>query len=252
MAPIVSAKGLEKVYPSSAETVVALKGIDFAVQEREFVAIMGPSGAGKTTLLNLVGCLDRLSSGKLEVLGKDLGALDEKSLAEIRRRYIGFVFQEFFFIPTLTALENVMLPTVFLKKGRSGDGSQRAMMLLDRVGLKQRVNHFPRELSGGECQRVALARALVNSPKIVLADEPTGHLDTKNAKNIFDLFRAIQQEEGVTVMVATHNVQLGHCADRVIHLAEGGITRTQHCGSQRPNTPNGVTRMVYGTNSSRV
>jgi len=225
MIAIVNAKNLKKVYTSAAESIVALKGINFSIADGEFVTIMGPSGAGKTTMLNLIGCLDNITDGSLQVLGKDLAGLKEKNLPEIRRKYIGFVFQEFFFIPTLTALENVMLPTVFIKAGQSNNGKENAIRLLEKVGLKHRLNHFPKELSGGELQRVAVARALINSPKIVLADEPTGNLDTKNSWNIFNLLKDVKEEDGVTVIAATHNVRLAQLADRTLQLDNGMLKK---------------------------
>jgi len=217
---IINAKKLRKVYELPAEKIVALKEIDLKVARGEFLVIMGPSGAGKTTLLNLIGCLDGPTSGAIHVLDRELSHVKERELVLLRRKNIGFVFQDFFLVSSLTALENVELPMTFARM-RNGNG--RARDLLEKVGLGHRLDHLPYELSGGEMQRVAIARALAASPKILLADEPSGNLDTKNARSIFDLFRRFNEEEGVTVLVATHNARLAHAADRIVHLADGRI-----------------------------
>lgn len=222
MQPILEAKGLEKVYKTPVEDIHALKGLDFSLQQGDFTALMGHSGAGKTTLLNLIGCLDKSSKGKLFLDGKQLELLNDRELTKYRRNFIGMVFQEFFLIPSLTALENIMLPAVFNTTGSAG--KDRALYLMQLVGLQNRQNHLPRELSGGEMQRVAIARALMNSPKLILADEPTGNLDRKNALNIFDILADINQKEGVTIIVATHNVKLAHHASSIVNIADGRIT----------------------------
>lgn len=221
---IVKASKLKKVYSSGAEEVVALKEIDLQIKTGEFVAIMGPSGAGKTTFLNLVGCLDILSSGRLEVLRYSPAELKERNLSHLRIKNIGFVFEEFLLISSLSALENVGLPLIFANNYKN---NTRPKELLERVGLGHRLNHFPKELSGGELQRVAVARALVNNPKILLADEPTGNLDTKNAQGLFMLLRDLNRKEGLTILVTTHNVKLGYLADRVIHLSDGNIEKDE-------------------------
>ena len=217
---IINAKRLKKVYELPAEKIVALKEIDLGIRKGEFVAILGPSGAGKTTLLNLIGCLDGPTSGSIQVLDRELSRLKERQLVLLRRKNIGFVFQDFFLVSSLTALENVQLPLIFARM-RHDNG--RATDLLERVGLSHRLDHLPYELSGGEMQRVAIARALATSPQILLADEPSGNLDTKTARSIFELFRRFNEEEGVTVLVATHNTRLAHAADRIVHLADGRI-----------------------------
>ncbi|MBM3212865.1 ABC transporter ATP-binding protein [Candidatus Poribacteria bacterium] len=214
------AEKLKKVYKIYMEEIVALKGIDIEIEKGEFISIMGPSGAGKTTFLNLVGCLDKHTDGKLTVLDKDIGKLNEKQLRNMRLQHLGFVFQEFFLVKELTALENVQLPMVFANNHKNMD---RAKELLNRVELGKRMNHQPKELSGGEMQRVAIARALANNPDILLADEPTGNLDTKNAQGIYDLFRQLNKEENVTIIAATHNARLAYQADRIIHLRSGNI-----------------------------
>lgn len=220
----VRARKLKKIYSSEAEEVVALKEIDLEIKKGEFVSIMGPSGAGKTTFLNLVGCLDILSSGQLEVLGYSLRESKEANLNRLRMENIGFVFEEFFLIRSLNALENVQLPLIFAGNFKHNN---RPKQILETVGLAKRLTHLPKELSGGEMQRVAVARALVNQPEILLADEPTGNLDTKNAQGLFNLFRQLNEKTGLTILVATHNVKLGYLADRVIHLRDGNIEQDE-------------------------
>lgn len=220
--PIIRAEGLIKTYPLYAETIVALKGIHISIQKGEFISIMGPSGAGKTTFLNLVGCLDIPTEGTLEVLGSPVSLLTESEQRTMRLFHVGFVFQEFFLIQSLTVLENVSLPMLFAKRDE-----ERAKILLERVGLSKRMNHLPRELSGGEMQRVAIARALANAPDLLLADEPTGNLDTKNAAAIYELLRQLSHEEQLTVVAATHNTKLAYQADRVVHLREGRIEQDE-------------------------
>jgi len=215
---------LKKIYSSIYEKIVALREIDIKIKKGEFVAIMGPSGAGKTTFLNLVGCLDILTSGNLEIMGYNPVEFNEGKLSRIRIEKIGFVFEDFFLISSLNALENVQLPLIF---ARNYKNNNRPRALLKRVGLGHRLTHFPNELSGGELQRVAIARALVNNPQILLADEPTGNMDTKNAQGIFDLFRNLNRKEGLTIIVATHNVRLGYSTDRVIHLNDGEIEKDE-------------------------
>ncbi len=226
---IVKTDKLKKVYSSTSQKIIALKEIDIEIKKGEFVTIMGPSGAGKTTFLNLIGCLDRPTSGKLDILGCDPTKFNEEKLSRIRVEKIGFVFEDFFLISFLNALENVQLPLIF---ARNYKNNNRPRDLLKRVGLDHRLTHFPNELSGGELQRVAVARALANNPEILLADEPTGNLDTKNAQELFSLFRNLNREEGLTIVVATHNVKLGYSADRVIHLNDGKIEKDERLVKQ--------------------
>ncbi len=221
---VVKASKLKKIYSSVSQKIIALKEVDIEIKKSEFVTIMGPSGAGKTTFLNLVGCLDRPTSGKLDILGCDPTGFNEEKLSRIRVEKIGFVFEDFFLIPSLNALENVQLPLIFARNYKNNNGPRD---LLKRVGLSHRLTHFPNELSGGELQRVAIARALVNNPQILLADEPTGNMDTKNAQGIFDLFRNLNRKEGLTIIVATHNVRLGYSTHRVIHLNDGEIEKDE-------------------------
>jgi len=221
---IVKADKLKKVYSSAFQKIIALKEIDIEIRKGEFVTIMGPSGAGKTTFLNLIGYLDKPTSGKLDILGCDPVKFNEEKLSRIRVEKIGFVFEDFFLISFLNALENVQLPLIF---ARNYKNNNRPRILLKRVGLDHRLAHFPNELSGGELQRVAVARALVNNPEILLADEPTGNLDSRNAQEIFNLFRDLNREKGLTIIVATHNVKLGYSADRVVHLNDGKIEKDE-------------------------
>ena len=217
---LIKAEKITKTYKLLAEEINAVNGVDLELSLGEFVAIMGPSGSGKTTLLDILGCLDKVSTGKLKVLGNDVSTLKESSLVKIRRANIGFIFQEFLLIPTLTALENVELPLLFA--GLPQEHS-KAVKLLEKVGLGKRINHLPKELSGGERQRVAIARALVTSPKILFADEPTGNLDTKSGQQIFDIFKELNKKDGLTIVLTTHNNKLGLQAKRIVYLKDGSI-----------------------------
>jgi len=217
---IIKTEKLSKIYKLTAEDVRAVWQVDLEIASGDFVAIMGPSGSGKTTLLDIIGCLDSISEGKLEILGHDLSDAKENNLVGLRRGDIGFVFQEFLLIPTLTAKENVELPLTFSRLRYEQDKSIR---LLEKLGLGNRINHLPRELSGGERQRVAIARALITSPKILMADEPTGNLDTKNAEQIFEIFKQLNREDGLTIIVTTHNQKLGSQANRVVYLQDGRL-----------------------------
>jgi ABC-type lipoprotein export system ATPase subunit len=215
---VVVARGLVRRYRRGAETICALKGIDLDISAGEFVGVVGRAGAGKTTLLNLLGLMDRPSDGELRILGRDT-AKPGMSPDRLRRENIGFVFQEFHLIHTLTALENVLLPGLW-----GGTRiAERGRLLLERVGLARRTTHRPSELSGGEMQRVAVARALVNSPKLLLADEPTGNLDTKTRDAIFDLLAELNRDEKLTVVVATHDLSLEPRFRRIIRLEEGNV-----------------------------
>ncbi len=217
---IIKTQDLTKRYKLTAENIQAVNGISLDIQQGDFVALMGPSGSGKTTLLDIMGCLDRISSGKLEVLGKDVSSAKESALVDMRRKGISFIFQDFLLISSLTALENVELPLYF---SRQHQERSKSVEVLKKVGLGHRINHLPKELSGGERQRVAIARALATSPKLLLADEPTGNLDTKSAQEIFDIFKKLNKEEGLTIIVATHNPKLGSQANKIVYLQDGKI-----------------------------
>jgi ABC-type lipoprotein export system ATPase subunit len=220
---VVEAKGLLKTYQRGAEEIHALDGVDVEIKQGEFVCVLGHSGAGKTTMLNLFGLMDRPTDGTLAVAGYETSngtgsTLSEDKLDIIRRNNVGFIFQQFYLIPTLSALENAGLPLLW--SGKSD--VRRAKALLERVGLEKRMYHRPAELSGGEQQRVAVARALINEPKLLLADEPTGNLDTRTRDAIFDLFHELNGE-GLAIVLATHDTEIAERVDRVIHLEEGRI-----------------------------
>lgn len=217
MNEVIELKNVTRSYRRGSETIQAVKRITMSVAPGEFVALVGPSGSGKTTLLNLVGCVDKPDHGGLSIDGEETSKLNEAGLTRIRARKIGFVFQQFFLLPTLTALENVQLPAMFL---HNGDKSQRAAELLERVDLRVRVDHLPAQLSGGEMQRVAIARALINDPKILLADEPTGNLDSTNAESILRIFKDLNAA-GLTILMVTHNAELARQAGRIIQLKDG-------------------------------
>ena len=218
----VQAENIHKSYVLGAGAVGALRGVDVLITKGEFVAIMGPSGCGKTTLLNLIGALDLPSRGTLWIEDTDLMGLSDDRLADLRRDRIGFVFQFFNLIPTLTALENVEIPMQFRGTGKR-ERRERALALLGRVGLKDRADHKPSEMSGGEQQRVAIARALANQPALVLLDEPTGDLDTTTGKQILELLRDLNAREGVTIVVATHDASVAEISSRVVRLRDGRI-----------------------------
>jgi putative ABC transport system ATP-binding protein len=222
MGTIVSAQNVTKIYHMDKVHVVALDGVSFSIDEGEFVAIMGPSGSGKSTLMNLIGCLDKPTSGTISIDGTDISRLNDRQLARLRGSQIGFVFQTFNLIPRIDALANVMLPMTFTEKIPPKQRRARAQQLLEIVGLGQRLHHLPSELSGGERQRVAIARALANDPKILLSDEPTGNLDTKTGKTILELFVELNKG-GRTVVVVTHDAAVASYARRIIRLLDGKI-----------------------------
>jgi putative ABC transport system ATP-binding protein len=215
---VLSAEKLTKIYERGRERVHAVDNVSFEIANAEFVAITGPSGAGKSTLLNLIGCMDVPTSGRLALAGRETQRLSEKERTRLRREQIGFVFQHFGLIPTLTVAENVALPAMFARR----NGAARVKELLDQVGLASRRDHRPHELSGGEMQRVAIARALVNGPKLILADEPTGNLDGTTGDSIIALFQELNRE-GMTLAVVTHNVVMASAARRQIVMKDGRI-----------------------------
>ena len=222
MSEIIHAEELTKTYLMGKVEVNALRGVSFDIGENDFVAIMGPSGSGKSTLMNLVGCLDTPTSGRLTVDGQDVAELSDRRLAKLRGETVGFVFQTFNLIPRITALDNVLLPMGFVGTIPKGERQRRAEELLERVGLGHRVSHMPTELSGGERQRVAIARALANDPKLILADEPTGNLDTKTGASILDLFDDLHGE-GRTLVMVTHDPNVAERAQRQIRMVDGQI-----------------------------
>lgn len=219
--PILEARGLTKVYRRGTDEVRAVDGITLDVRPGEFMAIMGRSGSGKTTLLDLLGCLLRPTGGSLAIDGHDVTGASDRELATIRRERIGFVFQEFNLIPSLSAVENVMLP---LRYGpRRPRGRAEAAELLDLVGLRDRASHRPTELSGGEQQRVAIARALVNEPAVILADEPTGELDSATSAALLGMLRGLNRDRGVTIIIVTHDAGIARSTDRVVRLSDGRV-----------------------------
>ncbi|MBU4201886.1 MAG: ABC transporter ATP-binding protein [Candidatus Altiarchaeota archaeon] len=210
-----------KIYQMGKVQVNALRGSSLEIMPGEFVAIMGPSGSGKSTLMNLVGCLDIPSKGRIFLEGQDISELEESELAQIRGRIIGFVFQTFNLIPSLTALENVMLPMTFQGIQRY-EREERAAKLLEMMGLGKRIHHKPAELSGGQQQRVAIARSLANDPDVILADEPTGNLDSKTGNEVMDMLTKLNKD-GKTIVMVTHDNNLSKYADRIVNIMDGKI-----------------------------
>ncbi|MCG2727750.1 MAG: ABC transporter ATP-binding protein [Candidatus Methanoperedenaceae archaeon] len=217
---LIEVSDLRKTYIMGKVSVNALNGVDVSIKKGEFVAIMGPSGSGKTTFLNHVGMLDVPTSGEIHLDGRDVTKMSSDMRAEYRLRHLGFIFQFFNLFTELTALENVMFPMMMNRVPRY---NERARELLELVGLGDRLNHLPSELSGGQQQRVTIARSLANSPKILLADEPTGNLDTKSSKEVLELFRKLNLENGQTILMVTHSQEIGAMADRIIHFRDGMI-----------------------------
>jgi putative ABC transport system ATP-binding protein len=220
-----------KIYRMGPVEVQALKGISLAVEAGAFIAIMGPSGCGKSTLLNILGCLDRPTSGFVEIDGMEVGKMSKAELATMRNGKIGFIFQNFHLLHNITALANVTLPFLYSDVPRS-QRRPRAMQLLKSVGLEERADHKPFEMSGGQQQRVAIARALVNHPKLILADEPTGNLDSRSGLEILALLERLNRE-GLTILMVTHDPQLGAHAERIIHLKDGKILREEEVKERR-------------------
>lgn len=212
-----------KEYRNGPQVVVALRGVSFHVEKGQMAVVLGPSGSGKTTLLNIIGGLDRATRGQIRLDGQDLATLDSQQLTQLRCRKVGFVFQTFNLIPNLTALENVMLPMEFAGIDAK-DAKRRAIILLEQVGLGHRASHTPGRLSGGEQQRVAIARALANSPELVLADEPTGNLDSSTGEEVVTFLRDLVKQEGKTLVVVTHDARLADLADLRLHIRDGQIT----------------------------
>lgn len=213
---------IKKVYGSGTLQVPVLHGIDLEIEDGEFVAIMGPSGSGKSTLMNIIGFLDHSTEGSYELNGEEINAVKENTLAKLRNEHIGFVFQQFFLLPRLNAQKNVETPLSYANVPKK-ERAERAKKMLEKVGLADRMTHLPNELSGGQKQRVAIARALVNNPTIILADEPTGALDSKTSAQIMDLLVELN-DEGKTVIIVTHEEEIAAYADRVITLKDGVVT----------------------------
>jgi len=231
MQGIIHLEGIRKSYFMGKQVLEVLKGVSLDILKNEYVALMGPSGSGKSTLMNIIGCLDTPTAGKYILNGKDVSEMEDNALAEIRNKEIGFVFQQFNLLPRLTALENVALPLIYAGLSKR-QRTEKARHVLELVNLSDRSHHKPNELSGGQSQRVAIARALVNDPAIILADEPTGNLDTKTSYEIMDIFEKINSA-GNTVVLVTHEEDIAHRAKRVIRLRDGLVE------SDSPKSPKG-------------
>jgi putative ABC transport system ATP-binding protein len=222
---LIDLKKIVKDYHLGLEVVHALRGIDLKIDQNEYVAIMGPSGSGKSTLMNILGCLDTASSGDYRLNKVNVSTMNDDELAEVRNREIGFVFQTFNLLPRATALHNVELPLVY-NSTPSGKRREMAEQALEQVGLKERMLHRPNELSGGQRQRVAIARALVNNPSIILADEPTGNLDTRTGDEIMEIFETLH-DKGNTIIIVTHEEYIAEHSDRIVRLRDGHIERDE-------------------------
>ncbi|MCR4578867.1 MAG: ABC transporter ATP-binding protein [Treponema sp.] len=219
---VVNVENVVKTYSMGDSQVHALRGISFDIESGEFVSIMGPSGSGKSTCMNMIGCLDRPTSGKVEINGREISDMNEKELAALRNRTIGFVFQQYHLISSMNVIENVMLPLKYQKVDRAVR-IEKAKATLESVGLSERMGHRPHELSGGQKQRVAIARAMVTEPKILLADEPTGALDSETGQQVMEMFREINRERGTTVIIVTHDPRIGASTRRCIRIFDGKI-----------------------------
>ena len=221
----IAARNLSKVYRRGTEEVLAVNNVSLEIQTGEYVAFIGPSGSGKTTLINILGCLDNPSSGGLDIAGRPVFGqgrpLSERELTELRRELFGYIFQKFYLIPTLNVLENVLLPCTFYSKDSGAE--ERAAELLRSLGMDKRMRHLPGQLSGGEMQRVAIARSLINRPQILLADEPTGNLDSARSHEISKVLQELNQRDGLTVILVTHNTELAKTAHRIVELRDGMI-----------------------------
>ncbi len=234
---MISLQNIVKIYRMGKLEVPALMGVSLRVEEHEFVAIMGPSGSGKSTLMNIIGCLDRLTSGRYVLDGIDVSSMGDNELAEIRNRKIGFVFQTFNLLPRMTSLRNVELPLIYNAVPKR-ERRERAMEALRQVGLENRAMHRPNELSGGQRQRVAIARSLINHPAIILADEPTGNLDSRTGEEIMATFQDLN-ESGVTIILVTHEPDIASCARRIVAIRDGLATRDEPV-EQRRLTSQGI------------
>jgi ABC-type lipoprotein export system ATPase subunit len=222
----IASKGLTKIYTRGNEEIIAVNNISLEIDTGDFVSIIGPSGSGKTTFVNLLGCLDNPTSGELHLCGQSIfgsnKALSERELTKIRREIFGYIFQNFYLIPTLTVIENILLPLTFYHKPGTEHEAER---LLGLLGLEKRKNHLPGQISGGEMQRVAIARAMVNKPEILMADEPTGNLDTKRSVEIVNVLQDLNKNVGLTIIMVTHNQELARHANKMLEMKDGAISQ---------------------------
>ena len=223
MENVVSLHDVVRTYIMGDNEVKALRGVSFDISQGEFVSIMGPSGSGKSTCMNMIGCLDRPTSGIVMITGRETAKMSEKELSVLRNRTIGFVFQQYHLISSMNVIENVMLPLKYQKIDRA-QRYEKALAALESVGLAERIHHKPHELSGGQKQRVAIARAMVTQPKILLADEPTGALDTETGKQVMEMFRKINKEQNTTIIIVTHDPRIGESTERCSRILDGQIT----------------------------
>ena len=222
MENVVSLQDVVRTYIMGDNEVRALRGVSFDIEQGEFVSIMGPSGSGKSTCMNMIGCLDRPTSGIVKINGRETAKMNEKELSVLRNRTIGFIFQQYHLISSMNVIENVMLPLKYQKLERNLR-HEKALAALEAVGLSERIHHKPHELSGGQKQRVAIARAMVTQPKILLADEPTGALDTETGKQVMETFRKINSENNTTIIIVTHDPRIGESTKRCIRILDGQI-----------------------------
>ena len=223
---LLAAENLHKIYVTGEARVSALAGVSFAIERGDFVALMGPSGCGKSTLLHLCGAMDRPTTGTLRLNDRDLSAMDDDELTRVRREQVGFVFQFFNLLPTLTVSDNIALPCL-LAGVRATEAESRAQALAGRVGITHRLHHYPQQISGGEMQRAAIARALIHQPLLVVADEPTGNLDSENGANVLALLTGLNREMGVTILLATHSADVAAAARRVLKMRDGKFADRQ-------------------------
>ena len=237
--PVIAVEDLEKTYVMGDVGVRALRGVGLSIEEGEFVAVTGPSGSGKSTFMHILGCLDRPTRGRYLLDGRDVSGLSRDELAEVRNRKIGFVFQGFNLLARTTALDNVELPLLYGSRMNGPARHARARAVLEAVGLGDRMDHFPNQLSGGQQQRVAIARALVNEPAILLADEPTGNLDSRTSIEVMDIFQRLNQESGITVLLITHEADIAEYGGRIIRFHDGRVA------SDQPNAARRVAREEF-------
>lgn len=225
MGTLIRIEDLHKDYQTLAGVVTAISGVNLSIEAGEFVAIMGPSGSGKSTFMNILGCLDKATGGKYYLNGTDVSTLDKDHLAEFRNGTIGFIFQGFNLLQRYDLIENVGMPLIYAGVASKSDRDRRALEMLDKVGLSKFAKHLPNQLSGGQQQRVAIARALVNSPSLILADEPTGNLDTRTSHEIMELFTQLNREQGITIVLITHEHDIARYAHRLVQFMDGKLVR---------------------------